>query len=123
MQYTLCSIRDCTLCAGDEKIEGAIDRNELVDFGKIHIGLVAGVIKAFKDRLEERGIFSAYDSITYLVELIEYPIQELTVYFADATSSTLNAKGANIFAFFIYKQIEELKCMAKEIDEDYNSKP
>ncbi len=105
------------------KIGGAIRGSEPVDFGTMHIGLVAGVIQAFKDRLEERGILKAYDSVIDLLELIEYPIQELTAYFADATSSTLNAKGAHIFTFFIDKQIEELKCMAKEIDEDYNSKP
>lgn len=106
-----------------EKIGGAIDGSEPGDFGTMHIGLVAGVIKAFKARLEERGILQAYESVVYQIELMEYPIQELTTYFADANRSSLNAKGAHIFAFFVYKQIQELKSMAKEIDEDYNSEP
>lgn len=105
------------------KIGGAIRGSEPVNFGAMHIDLVAGVIKAFKDRLEERGILKAYDPVIDLLKLIEYPIKELTAYFADATSSTINAKGAHIFTFFVDKHIEELKCMAREIDEEYNSKP
>jgi len=106
-----------------QKIGSAIDGSEPADFGTMHVGLVAGVIKAFKDRMEERGILQAYAPVVDLIELIEYPVQELTTYFADASRSTLNAKGAHIFAFFTYKHIEELKRMAKEIDEDYDSEP
>lgn len=89
----------------------------------MHVRLVAEVIEAFKERLKERGALQAYDSVVSLIELIEYPIQELTTYFADATRSPLSAKGAHIFAFFVYKHIEELKSIAKEIDEDYKSEP
>jgi tetratricopeptide (TPR) repeat protein len=106
-----------------EKIGGAIDRSEHGDFGTIHIKLVAEVVNAFKERMKERGILQAYDSVVDLIGLIEYPIQELTMYFSGSNGSTLNAKGAHIFAFFVYKHIEELKSMAKEIDEDYNSEP
>lgn len=106
-----------------QKIGNAIDGSNPKEFGKMHIQLVAEVIEAFKERLKKRGILQAYDSIVYLIDLIEYPIQELTMYFADSTCSSLNAKGAHIFAFFIDKHIEELKSIAKEIDEDYNSEP
>jgi hypothetical protein len=104
-----------------EKIGGAIDRSEPGDFGTMHIRLVSEVVEAFKERLKERGALQAYDSVVDLIELIEYPIQELTKYFAG--QSTLNEKGAHIFSFFVYKHIEELKSIAKEIDEDYNSEP
>ncbi len=106
-----------------EKIGGAIDGSEPRDFGTMHVRLVAEMIEAFKERLKERGALQAYDSVVDLIELIEYPIQELAKYFADATRSPLNAKGAHIFSFFVYKHIEELKSMAKEIDEDYKSEP
>ncbi|MDP2918854.1 MAG: hypothetical protein Q8O43_01365 [Dehalococcoidia bacterium] len=106
-----------------QKIGGAIDGSEPSEFGTMHVRLVAKVIEAFKERLKERGALQAYDSVVYLIELIEYPIQELTTYFADATRSPLSAKGAHIFAFFVDKHIEELKSIAKEIDEDYKSEP
>jgi hypothetical protein len=102
-----------------QKIGGAIDGREPGDFGTMHIQLVADVINAFKERMKERGILQAYDPVVDLIELIEYPVQELTGYFSGSNGSTLNTKSAHIFAFFVYKHIEELKDMAKEIDEDY----
>jgi len=105
------------------KIGDAIDGSKPREFGAMHIHLVAEVIKAFKERLKERGILQAYDSVVYLINLIEYPIQELTMYFTDATHTSLNAKSAHIFVFFIDKHIEELKSIAKEIDENYRKEP
>jgi hypothetical protein len=106
-----------------EKIGGAINGSEPMDFGTMHIHLVAEVIETFKEHLKERGALQAYDSVVDLIGLIEYPVQELTRYFSGAHGSTLNAKSAHIFAFFVYKHIEELKSMAKEIDEDYQNEP
>ena len=80
-------------------------------------------IQQFKERLKERGILQAYDSIVCLINAIEYPIAELTMYFTDPTYTSLNAKSAHIFVFFIDRHIEELKSMAKEIDEDYRKEP
>lgn len=106
-----------------KKIGDAIDGSAPSEFGAMHVHMVAEVIEAFKERLKERGILQAYDSVVYLTDLIEYPIQELTRYFTDATDTSLNAKSARIFVFFIDKHIEELKSMAKEIDEDYRKEP
>ncbi len=89
----------------------------------MHIHIVAKVIEDFKARLDERGTLQAYSSVVDLIELIEYPIQELVTYFDDVIHSTLNAKGAHIFTFFLYKHIEELKLIAKEIDLEYKSEP
>lgn len=105
------------------KIGDAIYGNRPREFGAIHIHLVTEVIEAFKERLKERGILQAYDSIVYLIDLIEYPIEELAKYFTDATCTSLNAKSAHIFVFFIDKHIEELKSMAKEIDDYYRREP
>jgi tetratricopeptide (TPR) repeat protein len=104
------------------KMGSAID-GEPGGFGTMHIHLVAKVIEDFKERMDKRGALQAYASVVDLIKLIEYPIQELTAYFDDVTHSTLNVKSAHIFAFFVDKHIEELKSMAKEIDEDYKSEP
>jgi hypothetical protein len=106
-----------------EKIAEATHGSKPAEFGTIHVRLIAETIEAFKERMKQRGILGAYDSVIYLIELIEYPIQELTDYFVDTTSSHISAKGAYIFAFFIERHIEELKGIAKEIDETYESEP
>jgi hypothetical protein len=106
-----------------EKIGDAVDGSKPRELGAMHIRLVAEVIEAFKERLKERGTLQAYDSVVHLINLMEYPTRELTTYFADATHTSLNAKSAHIFVFFIDKHIEELKSIAKEIDEDYRKEP
>jgi hypothetical protein len=105
------------------KIYDAIDGRIPWEFGAMHIELVAKVIEAFKERLKERGILQAYDSVVDLINLIDYPIQELTTYFTDAANTSLSEKSAHIFVFFIDKHIEELKIIAKEIDEHYRKEP
>jgi hypothetical protein len=104
-----------------DKIGNAIDGSHPKDLGTLHIRLVSEVIEAFEECLKERGALQAYGSVVDLIELIEYPIQELTKYFIGG--STLSKNGAHIFSFFVYKHIEELKSVAKEIDEDYQSEP
>jgi hypothetical protein len=85
--------------------------------------LVSETVEVFKERLKERGVLDISNSVVNLLQLIEYPIQELTSYFADSTHSRIDAKGAYIFSFFIKKHVEELKAIAKEIDETYESEP
>lgn len=106
-----------------QKISNAIDGRQPEEFGRMHIRLVADVINTFKERLKERGTLQAYDSIVYLLDVLKYPIQELTAYFDDDTPSSLNVKSAHIFVFFVDQHIEELKSIAKEIDKTYNSEP
>jgi hypothetical protein len=105
------------------KIRDAIDGRIPWGYGARHIELVAKVIEDFKERLKERGILQAYDSVVDLINSIEYPIQELTTYFTDAANTSLSEKSAHIFVFFIDKHIEELKIIAKEIDEHYRKEP
>jgi hypothetical protein len=106
-----------------QKIAEATEEGKPAEFGTMHVGLVSEAIETFKVRLKERGTLKAYASVVYLIELTEYPLHELAVYFADTTRSHLNAKDAYIFTFFIEKHIEELKGIAKEIDEVYESEP
>lgn len=106
-----------------QKIGEAIHGDRPPAFGAFHIGLVAEAVEGFKEKLRERGILEAYDSVLYLLRLIEYPIVELSAYFGATGDSSLNEKSAYIFAFFLEKQIEELEGIAKEIDEDYTKEP
>lgn len=72
----------------------------------------------FTAALEERGLLPASDSISYVLIEVEYPLQQLGAYFANA--SAWDARTAYIFAFFVRAKLDELKTMAKEIDEEYS---
>lgn len=102
-----------------QKIVEATHGSKPAEFGTLHVTLISETVEAFKEQLKERGMLEAYDSVDYLLKLIEYPIRELISYFTDATRSSINAEGAYIFAFFIEKHIEELRTISKEIDEVY----
>jgi hypothetical protein len=102
-----------------EKIFEAIHGDKPAEFGAMHVKLISETIEALKEKLKKRGVLGAYDSITYLLDLLAYPISELSNYFSSPGSSGLNSKSGYIFTFFIQKHLDELKEIAKEIDEDY----
>ena len=106
-----------------QKISEAVHGSKPREFGAVHVQFVAQTIETFKEQLRERGILEIYDSVTYLLQLLEYPIGELSAYFDNSQLCSINDKGAHIFAFFVEKHIQELKAISKEIDETYESEP
>jgi hypothetical protein len=106
-----------------EKIGESIHGSKSSEFGAIHVKIIAETVDRFKDALSERGILEAYDSISYELDLIEYPLGELRKFFENQEESKLNSKDAYIFTYFISKHIDSLIRMAKEIDEEYAAKP
>ena len=104
-----------------EKLYEAIHGSKPAEFGSIHIKLIAEAVETFKAKLERRGILKAYDSVTYLLELLDYPISQLSAFFTQPDSSALDNKSAYIFAFFVERKMEELKGIAVEIDEQYDA--
>jgi len=106
-----------------QKIVEAIHGSGPVELGAVDLSFVIKTVDAFKTRLSERGTLDAYDSVLYLLKLIEYPLAQLSNYFTNTIHSPINEKDAYIFAFFIERHIEELKTMAMEIDEVYDREP
>lgn len=104
-----------------EKLFDAVHGNKPAAFGAMHIKLINEIIESFKTKLEKRGTLKAYDAVTYLLDLLEYPIMQLTSYFAEVGSSALDPKSAYIFVYFVNKHMEELKELAEEIDAEYES--
>jgi len=104
-----------------EKVNEAIHGGNPAELGSIHIKLIAAAMETFKAKLKQRGILKAYDSVTYLLELLDYPISQLSAYFTQPNSSTLDNKSAYIFTFFVERKMEELKEIAVKIDEQYDS--
>jgi hypothetical protein len=79
----------------------------------------------FKNALEKRGIeLETYDSIKFLYEELEYPLNELEKFFRNAKEDktlNINKETAKIFVFFVEKQIDELKEIAEEMDKEYSN--
>lgn len=101
------------------KISEAIHGGNFPEFGALHVKLVSEAIERFKDMLVARGLLDTSDSISDHLELVDYPLSELMRYFNTPQDSKLNAKDAYIFLSFIREQVDLLKRMAAEIDEEY----
>ena len=87
--------------------------------GKINLAPVPQVLDNFEDALESRSEWGVYDSVNFHYELLEYPLQQLELYFNGEL--TLNKKDAYIFASFVEKQFDELIEISKDIDKEYES--
>jgi hypothetical protein len=55
--------------------------------------------------------------------LIEYPLQQLDHYGLYREPAKLNNRDAYIFASFVSDQIDHLKEIARELDEEYGNPP
>lgn len=89
--------------------------------GDANLKMVFSCIEDFKHELTARDEWDVYDSINYHYELIEYPLSRLKEYFNN--NDLMNEKDTYIFASFVSEQLEELKQIANELDEKYESGP
>ena len=78
----------------------------------------------FEKLLKERGLsVKAYDSIEYLYDEIEHPLTELRKFIKREPSEVQSYKSAAVFATALRTHFDELRHIAREIDEEYASEP
>jgi len=90
-------------------------------FVGIHVQEIKSCLECFRVALEKRGEWG--NAVEYFYNLMDYPLQQLDEYGADRDKSKLNDKDAYIFASFVESQVEHIKGIAKEIDDEYASSP
>jgi hypothetical protein len=94
-------------------------------YGELNLQQIKKMLDTFKEGLARRGIeLETYDSIKFMYEELEYPLNELEKFFQNAKEGktlNINEETAYIFVFFVEKQIDELKEIAEEIDKDYSN--
>ena len=100
-----------------QKIYESIRANRPNKFGEGHVDMVIKVIADFRKSLEDRGILKNYNSINDL----DYPLNELKIYFQNPDQSKLNEEDAIIFTFFIEHNLKIQRQNAIEIDEKYEA--
>ena len=120
----LASFFPATLDYDFEKVREGTTKTTIEHVAPAAVGLcrIKKALQDFREALSKRGI--EYDSVNYVCKLLEYPLAELEVFFQNVQNGkepNINEKTAYIFAFFVEKQLNELKLLAQEIDEDYSS--
>jgi hypothetical protein len=111
-----------TLSYSFGKINEHIRGDTLAPMGVWGIEQVRKTVDDFRRGLEARGIqVGTYDSVEYLYELIEYPIDQLEAYLRGKHSEIPGSRAARVFSFFIEKHVDELRTIAIEIDDEFGS--
>ena len=89
------------------------------DLGVVHwVEGISNVINEFRGGLKERE--EPDDGISYIYENLDYVLQHIKGCFGGVGGTHINRKDAYIFAHFAQQQVEELKEIAREIDERYS---
>jgi hypothetical protein len=101
-----------------EAIHGGMS-GPLFVLGLGHLEQIEKALESFKQALQRRGLWEPSEGIRYTYKEMEYPISELEKYLQRKDGSESPGEKANVNLFFVEKKIEELKGVAKEIDEDY----
>jgi len=119
----LASLFPSSLTYSFQKIFEGTWRIEYPSLAGVSLRSVKQTIEAFRDALARRGIeIDTYDPIKHIYELLEHPLAELENFFRSAKAGAqpnINPETAYIFAFFVRAQINELRQIAEEIDDDY----
>jgi hypothetical protein len=105
------------------KIFEAIHSPRYFPLGKMHVDLISECLVKLRVMLEQRGEWGIYESVDYEYELLEYPIEQLKIYFSDPAAAKLGAKDAYIFTAFVRNQFKSLQKIASEFDEQYAAAP
>lgn len=103
-----------------EKLWEATQGGDKAFLGPVSLATVRDVLQKFVEALERRGLGKdAYPGVRDWFAEVIHPIGELARFFDPASGSTLHPKTAAIVASHLQGQLDELKSMAAEIDEDW----
>jgi hypothetical protein len=75
----------------------------------------------FREALEKRSEWHNDSGAVYYYELADYAAEEMERHFYSEQARWLNEKDVLIFASFLKNQMEKLRGIAKEIDDEYAS--
>jgi hypothetical protein len=107
------------------KVVEAAYRDDEPEFGLINLRIVLKASQDFRDAVGRRNM-DFYDSLEHEYRLIHHAAGKLSAFFEARIAGgtpAIEQLSAEIFAEFISAQIRSLVQYAKEIDEDYDSRP
>jgi hypothetical protein len=105
-----------------EKISEELGRKPILS--KWAVNQLQVSLDNFANLLRARGLnLEEIDSIKYLYVWIRHPLTELTKFINNEPSEVLSTDSTNVFLSALQKYFAELREIAREIDEEYESEP
>jgi hypothetical protein len=106
-----------------EKISGAINGTTPVVLGIGVLEEIVSQLGKFEKALRDRGPIEAYDPVLNDLRSLDAPTKQLKGYLSQPHGSTLNQSDAANFLSVIFKSVEELCDLARDIDRVYELDP
>ena len=101
-----------------EKMSSAINHMSELNLGKFGATSLQNSLARFEDELKERSIaIDTYPGIQITFTDLQYPLEKLQKYFSGSTS--LDKEAAHIFVDFVKTNLNDLRKMADELDEEF----
>ncbi|NIT13642.1 MAG: hypothetical protein GTN99_05200 [Candidatus Dadabacteria bacterium] len=103
-----------------EKMGSAIEHLDEMNLGEFGATGLLNVLERFEVELKKRGIsIGTYPGIELTFNELQYPLEKLKQHFLRAV--TLDKEEAHIFVDFVRNKMNDLKKMARELDEEFAS--
>jgi hypothetical protein len=108
-----------------EKIFDELSENSAAAMGKWGVDHLRKSLADFEKELQSRGLsVESYCSIRYLYQdEIEYPLTELRKFLYGEPSDIASRRSATVYVDALRSYFDQLKEIAREIDEEYASEP
>lgn len=103
-----------------EKVFDAIRKGPgYAAFGAGHVRLVQEHITELTRLMAERDPAGGYDAVTYELERINYPLEQLLDFFSADGTGRLTDRDADIFVWYAKDRADTLRSITKEMDTEY----
>ena len=90
------------------------------NYNLIGLKSIKNVLDTIKNELIKREIYDSYESVKEVIEILDYAISKIQNNFSESNSFHLTNNDVYIYVDFIKNQMNELKDMLKELDDDYS---
>jgi len=107
-----------------ERIFEELRRDSAPVMGQWGVDCLRDSLADFEKQLRARGLtVETYDPIKYLRDCIEHPLVELRKFLHGEPSEISSHKSDVVFADALQSYFDELRTVAREIDQEYESEP
>lgn len=101
-----------------EKMYNAVSRRNELNLGEMGAITLQNILVEFESELKNRDIaVDTYPGIGLTFNELKYPLEKLKLYFTGEID--LDEEEATIFVTFVRGKMDELKKMAKELDDEF----
>jgi len=105
-----------------QKIYSSFHDKSRIGQAQTHVPMIRDMVLKFKNKLHERGELESNYYADDNIQKFLYAAGKLEKYLKELDSKKDAAKNGEIFCEYIETRVEKLKMLAKEIDEEYESR-